>query len=365
MPPDLCEPVKGHYWTVDFSKGEGYKRPRKRGKNAKKGSPQEQEEQERIVESPSTEVPSFVADSPQSDETSNASSSMRMLTPPPSANRRPIREAIREVQIPGPPNPRVPRVRRQSQEWQEEQERMNRVFAPYSKVIQLEAVSPDERYRHYRMCTYLYPEDPQQKPQAPTELDLQLLKRTRLPRGPQKRLRADQASVDTVAWNSKYAEQPQHLELMKHGPNGAAPILTPVRDSLAANVVPAAAPPARVTRSASKPANVVQVFAPSAASFEAYKAATNRFRSQSTEASATPPPESSPAPREQQASGSTEVRRPVTRSTARPTVTRPVEEPVGRVLRSHKKRKVVQEVQEEEEDSDEDDEEIDQLLDDD
>lgn len=367
MSPDLCEPVKGHYWTVDFSKGEGYKRPRKRGKSKKaalQASPDKDGDGE---EEGPAEVVTIAADSPRSDVTSSASSSTRIITPPPpSTSGRPAQEAVQDVQIPGPPNARLPRVRRQAHEWQEEQERMNRVFAPYPKVIQLEAVSPDERYRHYRMCTYLYPEDSQQRAQVPTELDLELLERTRFPRGAQKHPKSNLSAVNSVAWNSKYAEQPEQLQLVNHGgSNNSGPILSAVRDSRAANSVPEP-PPARQTRTTTRSTPRVEYFAPSAASYQAYQAASTHLRSQSSDESDTPPPRTSSAGEDHVGSNSNKDKSGKHRLTSheivRPTLTRANDDTIDSALKSpQKKRKITYY---EHADSNSEEEEIDELLND-
>ncbi|KAH8117644.1 hypothetical protein DFH11DRAFT_1036457 [Phellopilus nigrolimitatus] len=117
LPIDIHLPGKSHYWTVDFTKGDGYKRPRKRGKKPLRGD----------------------LDSPLS--------SIHTIAPPPFHSKRR-----------SPPSGAPKSYVSHPEDWQGPGERANRVFAPYGKSIQLAAASPEPQFRHYRMCTYLYPD---------------------------------------------------------------------------------------------------------------------------------------------------------------------------------------------------------------
>ncbi|THH09986.1 hypothetical protein EW145_g1641 [Phellinidium pouzarii] len=100
LPMDIHLPGKGHYWTVDFTKGDGYKRPRKRGKKSQKGVPD--------ASSSVLDIVSTAAASP--------SSSLADF------------------------------------------ERKSRAYSPYEKAVAQATVKPMPQFRHYRMCTYLCPE---------------------------------------------------------------------------------------------------------------------------------------------------------------------------------------------------------------
>lgn len=118
LPMDIHIPGKGCNWTVDFSKGEGYKRPRKRGSK-------------------------------------KISKSLESATSPP--NSPSSSTAVASPSEPSNPADPTKGWIANPQGWQTAEERSRGVFAPYGKAIALEEASPDPHFRHYRMCTYLYP----------------------------------------------------------------------------------------------------------------------------------------------------------------------------------------------------------------
>ncbi|KAI5119529.1 hypothetical protein M0805_002551 [Coniferiporia weirii] len=124
LPMDIHLPGKGHYWTVDFTKGDGYKRPRKRGKKQPKGDPDD---------------PASAPSSSTQPHASHAHETRRRQLPKKSSS---IWEA-------------------NAHEWQSSSERTSRVYMPYGKTA-----SPEPQFRHYRMCTYLYPEPEGSRPSS-------------------------------------------------------------------------------------------------------------------------------------------------------------------------------------------------------
>lgn len=218
---DIHIPGKGCNWTVDFTKGEGYKRPRKRG---------------------SKKIPKSL-ESPVSLPTSPSSST---AVASPSERSNPADPSKGWVANP--------------QGWQTAEERSKGVFAPYGKAIPLEEVSPDPQFRHYRMCTYLYPgsEGPPVPASAKDDWELEV----------------DGSSEATVAGAKNKLDPPA-----KRG----RPRTT--RPTRRANPMQAAARQRRSPDAHDEaPTGDEVYFYPSAASFQAYQAATTTTTYPSTAA---------------------------------------------------------------------------------
>lgn len=118
LPMDIHMHGKGCNWTVDFSKGDGYKRPRKRGPKK-------------------TNVQINV-------NTSEGSGSSTERSPGASVGST---DALLMTTT---------------------EERPTHMTTPDGVPVPLEAASPEPQFRHYRMCTYLYPGQDGSPPPVPS-----------------------------------------------------------------------------------------------------------------------------------------------------------------------------------------------------
>ena len=111
LPLDVHMPGKGSFWTVDFTKGDGYKRPRKRG-------------------------PSKKTDSAAQVLGANLGS-----VPDKSWNIQPQTSLVQR----GPG-------------WQESEDEINIASGTSQNGVEMAEPASDPQFRHYRTSTFLYPE---------------------------------------------------------------------------------------------------------------------------------------------------------------------------------------------------------------